>query len=198
MMEKSHEIKITGFTNPNQFVEHWSQFYSYGNEYKYRDNIKSVLIDRDSFINLFKWKNGTGDKISQSKMKTIDRFWSNIHVLRELKNEFSWDKFESNFNPNKGPNIWKLFLLHLIEPNLHPLFDQHVYRFYQFHKNGQILEIPSNSSKRYNFYKNEYYDWFNRIKDDYHLNPKKMDESFFTFGQFLKGMNSDSIEIISS
>lgn len=197
-MESSFEIRITGFTNPTKFVEKWSSIYSYGNEGKYENHIRTVLDDKDSFLELFRWKNGTGNKIAKNKLKAVERFWNNRNVLLELRDDFNWELFEKEFTPSKTSNIWKLFLLHLINPNYFPIFDQHVYRFYHFHIHGTIKEIPLNHSERYYSYKNDYLNWFNQTKETYGLAPKKMDESFFSFGQFLKGLNAQGIEIRST
>lgn len=194
-MEPSFEIKITGFTNPTKFVERWSSIYFYGNEPKYQNHIATVLDEKESFLELFRWKNGTGDKISVNKQKTVEKFWERREVLVQLRKDFDWDLFEKEFTPSSSSNIRKLFLLHLINPDHFPIFDQHVYRFYHFHKHGIVKEIPLNHSERYYCYKNDYLNWFNQIKESYRLIPKKMDESFFSFGQFLKGINKQGIEI---
>ena len=184
----SFEIRIEGFTNPKEFVEKWSSLYTYGNEEKYHRNIDSVLESKHSFLELFKWKNGTGNNISKSKSITVEGFWSRKDLLIELRNNFSWDLFESEFKPIKTHNIWKLFLLHLVKPDYFPIYDQHVYRFYHFHKTGKIEEIPTNHKERYLGYKDDYLYWFNSIKKSYDLNAKKMDESFFSYGQCLKNI----------
>lgn len=184
----SFEIRIEGFTNPKEFVEKWSSLYTYGNEEKYHQNIDSVLESKHSFLELFKWKNGTGNTISKSKSVTVEGFWSRKDLLIELRNNFSWDLFESEFKPIKTHNIWKLFLLHLVKPDYFPIYDQHVYRFYHFHKTGKIEEIPTNHKERYLGYKDDYLYWFNSIKKSYDLNAKKMDESFFSYGQCLKNI----------
>ena len=194
-MESSFEIRITGLTNPSEFVEKWSSIYSYGNEEKYQNHIQTVLDNKESFWELFRWKNGMGDKISKGKSKTVERFWNKRDVLLELREDFTWELYEKEFNPSKTSNIWKMFLLHLVNPNHFPIFDQHVYRFYHFHKNGTVKEIPSNHSERYLSYKNDYLKWFNQMKESYGLNRKKMDESFFSFGQLIKGINTKGVEI---
>ena len=186
----SFEIRIQGFTNPKEFVEKWSSLYTYGNEEKYHRNIDSVLESKHSFLELFKWKNGTGNTISKSKSLTVEGFWTRKDLLIELRNNFSWDLFESEFKPIKTHNIWKLFLLHLVKPDYFPIYDQHVYRFYHFHKTGKIEEIPTNHKERYLGYKDDYLYWFNSIKKSYDLNAKKMDESFFSYGQCLKNIKN--------
>ena len=199
---KSYNINIQGLDNPNDFISKWSPLYSYPNEYKY-DKIHDVLENKESFMELFKWKNGTGDKISQKKMEVVLGFWDKIDVLRELSVNFRWDEefnwklFEDEFEPHKTSPIWKIFLLHLINRYKFPIFDQHVYRSYNFFKNGVIEELPSSSSMVYELYKSQYKGWFNQIHEDFNVNPKEMDKSFFTFGRMLKGLGGYPIGIYS-
>lgn len=40
--------------------------------------------------------------------------------------------------------------------------------------------------KKYTYYKEHYLNWFNLIKEQDSLNPKKMDEAFFKLGQVIK------------
>jgi len=167
------------------------------NESKYTDNIQTVLKNKDSFIELFRWKNGYGDKISENKEKVVLGFWNKIGVMRELKIEFSWTLFQNEFEPQKNSNIWKIFLLHLIDPSTFPIFDQHVYRSYNFIKNGVIEEIPTKPKIRFEVYKLEYRDWFNNIQKEYKIEPKELDKSFFSFGKMLKGLKKYPIQIYS-
>ena len=49
-----------------------------------------------------------------------------------------------------------------------------------------IEEIPYSNRKKYRYYKEHYLNWFNLIKEQDSLNPKKMDEAFFKLGQVIK------------
>ncbi|MBN3582821.1 hypothetical protein JYB64_10535 [Algoriphagus aestuarii] len=187
-MIDSYKIEIHGLKNLNDFVEAWSPMYSYPLESKYRNNISKGLINKDSFIELFKWKNGTGNTISGKKLNTALDYWGKVEVLKELKVNFDWSLFENEFEPQKSSTIWKLFLLHIMKPSEFPIFDQHVYRSFLFFKEGIIKEIPSNSRTKYLLFKHEYLGWFNKLKNQYNASPKMMDESFFSFGQMLKGI----------
>lgn len=194
-MSNSYNIKIQGLENLNDFVSIWSPLYSYPNDNKYNNHISNGLNSKESFIELFNWKNGTGNVIYEKKMKGVLEHWNKIEILRELKREFNWDLFEREFEPQKSSTIWKIFLLHIINPNEFPIFDQHVFRSYNFFKNGVIEEIPNYSKSKYLIYKTEYKEWFNKNQQDYKIVPKKMDESFMSFGQMLKGLKNFPIEI---
>jgi hypothetical protein len=185
-MDNSFNIQIDGFANLNDFVALWSPSYSYKNESKYKNHISTALEKENSFLELFKWKNGTGDSIAGRKKDGVLKYWDKVEVLRDLKLNFDWNVFEKEFKPHKKSTIWRLFLLHMMNPNEFPIFDQHVFRSYRFFTNGVIDEIPSYSNTIYQAYKDEYQPWFNNLKSQFNGSPKKMDESFFSFGQMLK------------
>jgi len=192
----SYKIEIEGFIDPKSFVEKWSGLYSYGQEKKYKENISKVFFNEQRYFNaIFQWKNGTGDNISRAKQTKVDSYYVSINILQKLKEKFDWETFENEFKPSSGSNIWTIFLLHLVDPSNFPIYDQHVYRFYHFHTKGVIDEIPTNAEKRYKFYKEIYQPWFNEIKENYNLDPKKMDEAFFTYGQQLKKLIGKGIKI---
>lgn len=195
-MENNYQIQIYGLKNLNDFVREWSPIYSYPNEEKYNNHISRVLETKESFIELFKWKNGTGDVISKKKLMGVMGYWEKIEILKSLQQNFDWEKFETEFEPQSNSTIWKLFLLHLINPNEFPIFDQHVYRSFMFIEKGIIEEIPLNSKKKYLIFKTEYLGWFNQLKKEFEESPKKMDESFFSFGRMLKGLKDYPFQII--
>ena len=129
-------------------------------------------------------------------METINRFWNSREVLLSLKKKFNWDDFEKEFQPNKTSAIWKIFMLHLINPFDFPIFDMHVYRFHQFLSTGEIIEIKENQSFKYNYYKETYLPWFLDIRDKNNLDPKKMDECFFKLGQVIKQLKGAPIKLV--
>ena len=98
--ENQFHISIDSINdNPSEFVKIWSNSYQYPLGEKYNNNIELVLENKNSFIELFKWKNGTGDVISKPKMKVVENFYSKIDVLRTLKESFEWKYFEEEFKP---------------------------------------------------------------------------------------------------
>ena len=189
------KLEIDILSNPTEFVQKWSSHYDYPNDKIYFDNIKNGLDKYESFLELFRWKNGIYN-ISSKKMDVIDGFWDKIVVLRKLKIDFDWELFENEFQPYKSSSIWKIFLLHIMDSHNYPIFDVHVFRFHHFIKYGFIKEIPNNQRLKYEYYKSEYLKWFRDLRDEYSLNPKKMDESFFKFGQILKPLKGLPIELV--
>jgi len=194
-MNNTYKIEIQGLENFNEFVKNWYPAYSYPNGSKYAEQISNALEDKNSFVELFIWKNGTGNSLSASKLKTVLAYWEKVDILKYLQINFEWELFEKEFEPTTNSTVWKLFLLHLVNPCKFPIFDQHVYRSYVFFKEGIIKEIPIDSKKKYEIYKTEYLCWFEQLKTKFNECPKKMDQSFFTFGRMLKGLNKYPIQI---
>ena len=189
------KLEIDILTNPKEFIDNWCMGYDYPNDFIYYQNIEKGLEDYHSFLELFRWKNGIYN-VSKSKMRVIEGFWDKVEVLRELKRNFDWELFENEFQPHKSSNIWKIFLLHIMDSYNFPIFDVQVFRFHHFIKNGFIKEITNNQKLKYDYYKKEYIGWFRELRDSHSLNPKKMDESFFKFGQILKPLKGLPIKLV--
>jgi hypothetical protein len=194
-MKTNYYIEIKGLDDPKEFVKQWSKSDSFSTEWRYDQNIYRVLEDQDSFRQLFYWKNGTGEKFTVKKERVVNQFWEKREVLLNLRNKFTWELFENEFSPSKSSTIWKIFLLHLMNPVEFPIFDQNVYRFFRFNKDGIITDPPKNTKKVFEIYKFEYRDWFNTIRIQYKLHHKDMDRSFFSFGRLLKTLDGKPIEI---
>lgn len=191
------KLEIDLKSNTNNFIDSWSDLYYYNLEDLYSVNIHKSLDSYDGFMNMFRWKNGIR-KISKRKVETIESFWKKKGVLLDLRDSFDWELFETEFNPSQSSAIWKIFLLHLLNPIDYPVFDMHVYRFHHFITNGEIREIRENQAFKYNYYKHTYLPWFIELRDSKKLNPKKMDECFFKFGQILKPLKGVPLKLVLS
>ncbi|XOV94593.1 MAG: hypothetical protein ACFHWX_07795 [Bacteroidota bacterium] len=185
----SYSISITTLgNNPTEFIESWSAAYAYGGEEKYAVNIGLALNSWEPFFKMFEWKNGTGEKIAESKMLLVKSFWDQVDVLKGLERKMDWGTYESTFRPGENAVVWKTFLLHLIDPEQYPIFDQHVYRCQHFLTHGKIREIPTYPKTAYAYFKDQYLPWFNKIRSKVGSSTKKMDEAFFAYGKMLKGL----------
>jgi hypothetical protein len=89
--------------------------------------------------------------------------------------------------------IWKLFLLHIIAPNIYPIFDQHVYRACIYLTTQKLKEIPLSNNKKEQIYFQDYLEFFNDIVATSQLPRKQVDEALFSFGRFLKSIYGKSI-----
>lgn len=156
----------------NDFVNHWSQRYFYGNEEKYTNNIGKPLT-KQSRNELFEWKNGS--KISEAKLKSIEQNYPLV---------FDGDKEDRYLNHQKsGGAIWNIFYLHCLDQDNWPIFDQHTYRAMKYLKHGKIIEIGTTNKRKYESYSGEYLPFLKALSYD---NTRKLDKALFAFGQFLK------------
>ncbi len=162
------------FDNEIDFVNYWEQKYQDTIENLYNDNIKEELT-KDRLLNLFRWKNRT--PLSEEKERSI---------INNYPLVFNGNLIDRYLTPSKqGGIIWNIFYLHIRDPELWPIFDQHVYRAMKYIQTKRIMEIPKNKTEIINSYLNEYIPFFNNFAEKSH---RKKDKGLFTFGQFLKSI----------
>ena len=173
-------ILIKKQTNIVQFIEFWSVFYLYNEDKEsvYIDNINKRIFNGEILLSLYEWKNGS--MLSQKKRKSFEKkLLAKIEIINALKGKFNLDKFKKEFN--NVSLIWKIFLLHIINPVVYPIFDQHVFRAMKYIKFSKIEEIPFDEKEKEKFYFNEYINFFDKIKlglpQDF--NNKKIDEALW-------------------
>jgi hypothetical protein len=177
-------FEIAKSTDINTFVTFWSQLYSYSNEAIYKRNISKKEFNTNSIQELFVWKNGM--RLSDLKQKSLnDKIISKLEVINYLKSkdEFELDLFNYEFKSLSA--VWKIFLLHIIQPKKFPIYDQHIHRTFLFIHKKKFSNLSNTSitnKQKELFYFEEYLPFIlkNEIK-----NLKKLDEAFFAFGQFL-------------
>jgi len=172
------EIKFSGF------VQFWSSFYNYSKEHLYSDRISKSQFTRDDIENLFVWKNQI--RLSRKKEKSLkEKITDKLDIINKLKSKFCLNIFKSNFK--KVSAIWKIHLLHIIAPQNYPIFDQHVYRAFCFLKKKELKEIPDSNSIKERVYFGLYVKFFNSLAKSKDISyRKKIDESLWAFGKFLK------------
>ena len=115
------------------------------------------------------------------KNKTVDRD-PNFTLLHSI--EIPFNKEFKNLSA-----VWKIFLLHLINPNTYPIYDQHIHRTFLFIHNENWSNISNDTitnKDKEKFYFDRYLPFIQarNIKD-----LKQLDEAFFAFGQFLNTRN---------
>jgi len=110
------------------FVQIWSHYYEDPNEDKYSVAIKKKQFTDSDVKHLFIWKNGM--PLSKLKEKSLRQIQDKLTLINGLKTHFSIEEFKSQFE--NLSSIWKIFLLHIINPMKYPIFDQHVCRAYYF------------------------------------------------------------------
>ena len=174
-------ILINKEVKTKDFVDFWSGFYNYSFESYYVPIVGKKRFSKDDLSKLFEWKNG--GKLAKKKQKALDSIIAKIDKINALKANFCIDTFLKEFSFVKG-TIWKMFLLHVIQPDSYPIFDQHVYRAYLFIVKHQRGEIPDNKRKQDVYFK-EYAPFFNELTSR-GVSRKKLDEALWAFGKFLK------------
>jgi hypothetical protein len=171
-----------------EFVESWSRFYTYANEAIYTQSIAKESFSKQDIQDLYKWKNGM--KLSVLKQKSLDtKIKAKLTIINDFKNSDNLDleAFKQEFKNLTA--VWKIFLLHIIKPKEHPIYDQHIHRTLLFIHDKDFSNLSNtsiNNKAKELFYFKEYLPFIksNNIKD-----LKKLDEAFFGFGQFLKTRN---------
>lgn len=164
------------------FISFWSKLYVYANSKLYEKIHHKTLSEKD-LKDLYKWKNGM--KLSQAKEKSLNtKIIKKIDIINNLRAmiEIDLEYFLKEFK--QVSVVWKFFLLHIVNPNKYPIYDQHVHRAYRFmnSESSEDIRASMNEAVKLKFYLEEYYPFVreSKIKD-----LKKMDEAFFAFGQFI-------------
>ena len=185
---KSHSFKTL-----DEFVIFWKPMYRYINEAKYWANINEHQFKQYHLNELFHWKNGmtmkgSGRKERAFKTKIIGR----LKLINEYKRvrAVDLDKFNNTFL-DVSP-VWRIFLLHIINPKKFPIYDQHIHRTYNYVHNLDWISINTSISKKVklDFYFKTYLPFISKLtfKD-----LKGLDEAFFAFGRFLNTHNQSNL-----
>jgi len=175
------------YADISNFIADWQPVYKYSHPEYYINHIDKALYNQVSFNTLFLWKNG--QKLSAKKQYSVDRYWEKRDDLIRLQLNFEWELFESNFEPEKNACVWKIFLMHILVPSYFPIYDQHVYRAFEFIHTGEIHEIPTKNKAKYDHFKNIYHPWFQQVRKNSGLEAKSVDEACFAFGKALQRVN---------
>ncbi len=175
--------------NLDHFINSWSKLYSFSNESVYKASISNEALTKTDIQNLYEWKNGM--KLSVLKQRSLDtKIKAKLSIINDFKrnDEVNIEAFKKEFK-SLTATVWKVFLLHIIEPKKYPIYDQHIHRTFLFIHKEDFLNISNTSitnKAKEQFYFDRYLPFIegNNIKD-----LKKLDEAFFAFGKFLKTGN---------
>ncbi len=98
----------------------------------------------------------------------------------------------SEFMEKKGFGfIWSVFVLHCIYPNIFPLYDQHVYRTFEYlQSDGTIINsgLAPNSWKEFRQYSDFYFSLLKSSK----YSAAEVDRALWAFGKDLKLKNTNA------
>ena len=175
-----------GECRADEFVDFWSSLYSglAGDvEALYVENINKPEFSPYDLMALFQWKNGM--RLSALKNTTLqEKILRKLPTVNKLKKHFSLGEFEQDF-PNLG-TIWKIFLLHCIQPDTYPIFDQHVFRAMCYLQDHQVSEVSGSDRQKYRQYLDLYLPYFNTVVEQSCCSKVKADRALWMFGKALK------------
>jgi len=167
------------WTQPDEFVGSWSEFYEDPREEHYVNNIDMPLTP-ERVRNLYLWK--SGGRLWKPQCRGLEQ--NVIGRLRELgKLDKDYPPLDFLLRFARGGMIWRIFLLHIWQSRKYPIYDQHTYRAMRFLQHLQVEEIPSNPRLIAQTYVNDYIPFFNRFP---RMPDRRVDKALFAFGKFLK------------
>jgi hypothetical protein len=109
-------------------------------------------------------------------------FVGRLDELQDFQGEFETPPFFQRFQGNTRP-IWRIFFLHIHQPERFPIFDQHVFRAMRYIQAGNGAELPIDPNERIRIYTDEYlqfHEAFGVYQD------RSVDKALWAFGKFLK------------
>jgi hypothetical protein len=179
-------ISIKLELNIDDFIQKWSEIYSYSNSHLYSESIsKHQFVDSD-LENLFEWKNGMS--LSGKKRKSFnEKIKIKLAEINDLK--VNWNQLYFNNYFESLSAIWKIFLMHIIRPAEKPIFDQHVYRAFKYIEGkNHNSELENTSSTKLKIYFEEYLPFYHNLKNTSNNNfsDKQLDDALWAFGKLLK------------
>lgn len=180
-MNKYPIIKHVG--SVTQFIDCWSKYYNAYSDEIYFSHINNDLLSENDIRELFVWKNGM--KLSDLKSHSIEtKVISKLMVINTLRktDKLDFDTISANFKDVSA--IWKIFLMHIINPAEFPIFDQHVYRAMRYIKTNQIEELRNNDQIKLRIYENEYLVFYRDLSSEIN-DYRKLDKALWAFGKFL-------------
>jgi len=169
-------------TSPREFVEFWSSLYDYKKEKMYELNIYKKRFSPSNIQVLFEWKNNM--ILSSAKKISVGKIKKNLNTVNELKRNFDQSIFDKKFRSMSI--VWKIFLLHIINPEKFPLYDQHIHRAYLFINNGLAIVPKMTTGEKMSFYTDHYCPFFDKFCINSSVQKrKKADDALWSLGKFL-------------
>lgn len=177
------------------FIDHWSQLYDFNNNWEsnYQKYIKvGKPFTHHDLIELFEWESKAGlGKIRTAAIK--NKIYPHLDYINDMKFEEKIDLTIFHEKFDEVAAVSRTFLLHIIKPEVYPMYSQNVHVAYNFiHEiEMDINDYPIKSYARLNFYNFKLMPYITSVKGD--ISMKKIDEALSTFGQLIK--RNQKIEI---
>ncbi len=190
-------LSVSRTNDWKSFLDFWSSMYFYKLENVYNSRIGKEIFEEEDLLNFYIWKNGS--VLSKLKQKSLEeKIIANINHINEAKLNKSYT-FNDHIEKYKDISaVWSIFLLHLIHPSKFPIYDQHIHRAFVFITgidDYRKIDEKATDRHKFKFYSEKYLPFIEENLKDFDL--KKIDEAFFSFGQFLKTKRYDNIFVKS-
>lgn len=184
----------------DEFLEFWERVYDEFNfdirDSEYYDNNIQIEkgklhnLDANNIRQLFYWKNGK--KLSKRKEIIVEKVVEKLKDINDfrLKNKVNWDDYEQFYTNivlkcTQGI-IWGPFIVHISNPLLFPIIDQHVVRAQYFIIGGKVIDNIPKSKKISQIYR-DYKEFFNSLEKKTEKSRRIIDKALWAFGKCLKG-----------
>lgn len=170
------------------FVEHWSQLYDFNSNWEsnYYKHIKiGKPFTHNDIMELFEWQSQAGlGKIRSAAIK--EKIYPHLDYINDMKFEESLDLEVFNEKFKDVAAVSRTFVLHLIKPEVYPLYDQNVHIAYNFIHGIEmdLYDYPTKNETRLKFYFKKLVPFISANKGN--IPMKKIDEALNTFGQLIK------------
>lgn len=166
----------------DDFIAFWCKQYRYKNEHLYTNNIQAKNWEKKNILELFEWKNGT--PLSAKKEQSVQAILADLSIIQELRRNWNQELFDQKFNIRTA--IWKIFLMHIIQPQQFPIFDMHVFRAYNYLMKLEAKELKQYAElKKYELYASEYLPFYHKIEKNTRRTAAEIDKALWAFGKFI-------------
>lgn len=165
------------------FVEFWANFYNQAKPKEWAfdalDISKAFLTPSDIKSLFVSKEESIGGFFSFQKMNELIK---GVDALNKLRKQFDEELFKKEFG--HLPIAGQIALLHLINPFIFPMFDQHIYRGYQYLKQQKLMELEDlPKTEQFNAYI-EYKSYILGLETE-RIVLRKIDKAVWAFGKFL-------------
>lgn len=168
----------------NQFVKFWSSLYNYKEYEQYKTAITKDQLSKKDLRVLFEWKYG-GDVNTKKERGFLSHVLQHDDTVNNLKKQFEKKKFDKTFD--KIPATWEIFLMHILQPTVVPLFDKHVYRAFKKLKDVYLKGLPEKDDDLLKLFNESYMPFFAEMrKAANEFDVFDIDRALWTFGKTLK------------
>jgi hypothetical protein len=167
---------------PAAFVDFWSQQYDYPVLDLYEGSLVRTPITPERLRRLFTWKNGI--TLSTKKDQSLeDKILAKLDVIQSLEQEFDPELFDHHFGQLRV--VWRVFLLHIIDNERFPIFDQHVYRAHRCLLDPSKITEEKDPPVTLDAYE-EYRPFFQDLMDRSGTDGLSVDQALWAYGKFLR------------